>query len=476
MTDLNKPNLTRIHAFKDDVLADHDATELSKLLKNKEIDINEVLTSTIQRAQSINPSLNAIAAEKFDSVLKQKYVLNDSFFSGIPIFIKDNLDLSGFPTQHGCTAFQSNIKSKNSKITQQILDSGFIGLGKSVLPEFGLNASTEFQQASPTRNPWQLNYSCGASSGGAAALVAAGVIPIAHANDGGGSIRIPAANCGLVGLKPTRGRLRPNESASVLPINIISDGVVTRSVRDTAHFYAEMEQQFYNPKLPKIGLMQHAAQKRLRVAVVNDSIQGQTDQETQAVVMHTAQLLANHGHHIEAFKLPIPDSFVADFSHYWGLLAFMLQHGGSGLFGHSFNAQQLDPLTLGLSQLYRKNFYRTPAFLYRLKKIQQIYRNIFQHYDVILSPVLAHVSPLLGELSPQQPFEQLFERLQNYVTFTPIQNIAGAPAISLPMGQTQQHPRPIGIQLSADLGQEALLLSLALELEQLQPFARIDQS
>lgn len=463
----------RVHGFKDDVLAHHDAVELSKRLKNKDISQQEIIDATIDRALQVNPQLDAIQYDAFEAQKQSPYFQSDQFFSGIPIFIKDNVDLIGFPTQHGATAFHSKIKQANSKITQQMLDTGFLAIGKSKMPEFGLNAATEFQNGDYTRNPWHLDYSCGASSGGSAALVASGVVTIAHANDGGGSIRIPAANCGLVGLKPTRGRFHLNEASETLPIDLVSDGVVTRSVRDTAHFFYEMEKHHQNKKLEKIGLIQDPTKRKLKIAIVYDSLQTVTDQETHNTVYNTAKLLEQNGHHIEEYQLPIPASFVDDFSHYWGFLSFMLKLAGKQLFEKDFNKSELDHLTHGLAKLYQNNFYKTPFFMYRLKKIQSIYSNIFNQYDVVLSPVLAHISPKVGYLSPQLEFDTLFERLRQYVTFTPIQNIAGAPAISLPMGLTAQDQRPIGIQLSADIGNERVLLELAYELEQSQPFATI---
>lgn len=466
-------NQKRIHAFTDNILGTSDAIELSNRIQSKDISIDEVLRATIERAKFVNPLLNAIEFENFEQILKSPTFKPNQIFSAIPTFIKDNLDLIGFPTQQGSTSFKSKEKIKNSKITQQMLDTGLIALGKSKMPEFGLNASTEFKSGDYTRNPWHTDYSCGASSGGAAALVASGVVPIAHANDGGGSIRIPAANCGLVGLKPTRGRWYPNEGSQYLPIDLVSDGVLTRSVRDTAFFFTEMEEQYKPKKLPEMGLIQHPSNKPLRIGLVYDSLQTNTDAETRQTVESTAQLLRNLGHHIEEFSLPIPDSFVDDFSHYWGFLSYMIQQFGKPLLGKDFNVNELDHLTVGLANLYKKNFYKTPLFLYRLKQIQRIYQQIFQQYDVILSPVLAHVSPQIGYLSPQLEFNVLFERLRNYVAFTPIQNIAGAPAISLPMGMTKLDSRPIGIQLSADLGQERLLIDLAYQLEQIQPFKKI---
>lgn len=148
----------------------------------------------------------------------------------------------------------------------------------------------------------------------------------------------------------------------------------------------------------------------------------------------------------------------------------MLKNLGKPLFGNDFKYKKLDHLSLGLADLYKTNFYKTPFFIHRLKKIQHIYSTIFNQYDVILSPVLAHISPKVGYLSPTLEFDDLFERLRHYVAFTPIQNIAGAPAISLPMGLTEMDKRPIGIQLSSNLGAEKVLIELAYELEQSQAF------
>lgn len=460
----------RIHAFQNDVLEKHDAVALKDLLLRKEISQQEVIDATIERACLVNPQLDAIQFEAFEAQRNKPDFRTGQLLSGIPTFIKDNVDLAGFPTQHGSIAFKSKIKHTNAKITQQILDTGLLVLGKSKMPEFGLNAATEFQNGEFTQNPWHTGYSCGASSGGSAALVASGVVTIAHANDGGGSIRIPAANCGLVGLKPTRGRFYANDASKHLPIDLISDGVVTRSVRDTASFFAEMEKQYKSNKLPELGLISHANEKRLKIAVVIDSLQTQTDIETRNIVLKTAKILESNGHFIEELKLPIPDSFVDDFSYYWGFLSFMIKNLGKPLFGKDFNFKNLDHLSLGLADLYKNNFYKTPFFIHRLKKIQHIYSMIFNQYDVILSPVLAHISPKVGYLSPTLEFEDLFERLRHYVAFTPIQNISGAPAISLPMGLTEIDKRPIGIQLSSNLGAEKVLLELAFELEQSQPF------
>lgn len=472
---MQNTQIKRVHSFTNDVLEDFDAVKIAQLIKNKEISSKEVIQASILRAKKVNPELNAIASERFDNALENINSNQSStgIFSGVPFFFKDNTDFIGLPTHHGSQAIHSTAVKKHPKISQQILDQGFIVLGKSNLPEFGLNATTEYQDGSATKNPWHTDYSCGASSGGSAALVASGVVPIAHANDGGGSIRIPAACSGLIGLKPTRGRTYNSDAASMLPINIISEGVVTRSVRDTAHFFAGMEQRYVNPKLPKIGKIEHSTNRKLRVGVIQQSITGNVDLETTVSLEETAQLLESLGHHVEYYQLPFAQNFVDDFSHYWGLLSFMLLTFGNRLFGSDFERQKLDHLTCGLAQLYKNNFYKTPLFIYRLKQIQSQYQQIFQHYDVLLSPVLAHTTPKLGYISPQLEFDELFQRIQNYVTFTPIQNIAGAPAISLPMSYTKEYRLPIGMQFSANLGDEKTLIELAYQIESAQPWRRI---
>ena len=300
------------------------------------------------------------------------------------------------------------------------------------------------------------------------------MVPIAHANDGGGSIRIPAACCGLVGLKPTRGRFIDSEQARSLPVNIIGEGVVTRSVRDTAAFFAGMERTWRNPKLPPVGHVQGPGKKRLRIGLVMDSITGTpTCAETRAVVEETARLLEGMGHRVETMPLPVPPSFQEDFTTYWGFLSFMLGLFGQHTLGKGFNADRMDPFSKGLGAYYRKRMLRTPGVLWRLKRSAQDYAKAIQPWDAVLSPVLAHAVPKLGHLNPEVPFDELFARLTRYVAFTPLNNATGSPAISLPMGACA-NGLPIGVHLSAAHGAERTLLEIAYELEAAKPFRRIE--
>lgn len=475
VTEMMQPDVQgkTVHAFTDDVLADHDAVALATLIRAGEISAREVCEAAVKRAERVNPALNAIELECFASALERSRFAAEGVLAGVPSFIKDNTDLAGLPTNHGSLAVRAQPALVDGPFAKQLLSTGLVVLGKSRLPEFGFNASTEFAGRAPTRNPWQTDFSAGASSGGSAALVAAGVVPIAHANDGGGSIRIPAACCGLVGLKLSRGRHVDGDIARSLPVNIVSEGVVTRSVRDTAYFFAGLEQAYCNPALKPVGLVQRAGKQRLRVGLVLDSITGhRTDNATRDTVIATSRLLEGLGHRVEEFPLPISPGFASDFSIYWGLLSFLTARFGKKLMSPDFDAARLDGLSRGLASFYLQHFHKTPMVLYRLRRTAKEYASLFRQYDVVLSPVLAHTTPRLGYLAPEQPFEQLFERLRQYVSFTPLNNAAGGPAISLPMGATSEG-LPIAVHASAGHGEERMLLELAYELEEAMPWRRI---
>ena len=393
---------------------------------------------------------------------------NDLLFQGIPSFLKDNVAYSGMTTSFGTNAFTPKVDKKHSPYAKQFSDTGLRVLGKSSLPEFGFNASTEPAHTEATKNPWNINFSAGASSGGSAALVAAGVVPFAHGNDGGGSIRIPASCCGLVGLKPSRGRHINEYVARGLPINIVSEGIVSRSVRDTAYYHFEAQKVYQNPKLPPLPLITEPNKKRLRIGCFTDSITGySTDKATRDACLKTAEVLSKAGHQVEEMRFPVSAQFSDDFSMYWGMLAYMVKKTGKLSLSKEFDKDKLDALSIGLAKYYRKNIHKTPIMIARLKKHGLQYQESFQTYDVYLSPVLAQSPRPLGELSPTQSFDSLFDRLMRYASFTPMANVAGIPAISIPAGQTSDGV-PIGMQLAARYGDEKTLLELAYELEEIQ--------
>jgi amidase len=465
-------NTHYIHSFQEDALGQSDAVALASLLRKGHVSAQELAQAARKRALLVSPEINAIAFNRPTHSLP-KADKSDALFYGIPSFIKDNLAIKNLPTNFGSAAFKAKPEKRHGFYAQQILSTGINVLGKSTLPEFGLNASTEPAHMAPTKNPWHLDFSSGASSGGSAALVASGVVPFAHGNDGGGSIRIPAACCGLVGLKPSRNRHINEAAARSLPINIVSEGILSRTVRDTAYFHVEMQKHYRYTNLPVLPLVTHANKQRLKIGLLTDSITGySTDSETRQAVLNTAQQLKQAGHYVEEMKFPVSAQFTEDFTLYWGMLSALVKNTGKVMFGRQFNAQKLDNLSLGLAKHYRKSMHKTPLFLYRLRQHAQQFQRPFERYDAYLSPVLAKTTVPLGELDPESDFEVLLDRLTRYASFTPMANIAGTPAISLPAGLTE-NGLPIGIQLSAALGQEQTLLELAYELEEIQPWAQL---
>lgn len=470
----------RVHAFGDDALADHDAVGLAAEIAAHRISPVEAMQAAIARVEKVDPELNALACRDFDRALEKARATTvgegSPFFAGVPSIVKDNADVAGLPTQQGTSSYVGRPAAVDGDYARMFHAIGLLTTGKSQLSEFGFSASAEFIDGTPpVRNPWRTTHTSGASSAGSAALVASGALPIAHANDGGGSIRIPAACCGLVGLKPTRGRVPQDKMSREMPVRIVADGVVTRSVRDTAAFLRESERVYRQLKLPPIGDVTGPGRKRLRVGMVIDSVNVTTDPEVADAVRSTGKLLESLGHHVEEVDAPVPGSFEDDFLAYWALLALFLTSTGKRSLDPSFDRSKVDNLTAGLARHARRNAWRLPLAISRLRLSSHVSRRFYRQYDVVLSPTLGRTTPELGWLDPSQPFETVMERLLQWVTFTPLQNATGDPAMSLPLGRSSGG-LPIGVQVATVQGHERRLLELGYELEQAAPFQRIDQA
>jgi amidase len=280
--------------------------------------------------------------------------------------------------------------------------------------------------------------------------------------------------CGVVGLKPSRGRLVVNERTNSMPVKIISDGVITRTVRDTAKFYFAAERIFESKSLKPIGLVEGPSKQRLRIGFIFDSIVTKADDETRKAVADTVTALEREGHFVEQLPMLISEQFAEDFTLYWSLLAFVVDRFGKSTFGKSFDRTKLDPLTLGLSKQFLCNFWKAPFVIRRLQHAGKDVAPRAKDFDVIVSPVIAKVTPPLGVLNPGVPFSELMPRLKSFVGYTPIANAIGSPAISLPLG-TSSLGLPIGVHLSAPIGEERRLLELAFELEGIKPWKHIYQ-
>jgi amidase len=468
--------MRRVHAFGDDALADLDAVGLADAIRAGWVSRTDVVEAAIARTEAVNPALNGLAYNAFEQAHKAASTASanpsSGFFSGVPTFIKDNVDVAGQPTMQGADAWAPRNAVADSEFTQLYLATGPTPLGKTQMSEFGFSASAEHPRLGPVRNPWDTDYTAGASSSGSGAFVAAGVVPIAHANDGGGSIRIPAACNGVVGLKPSRGRLPIDPQLRRMPVVIVANGVLTRSVRDTAAFYREAERISRNPKLAPIGDVTRPGRQRLRIAVVTRSIQRECSPELRELTLKTAQLLEELGHRVEHIdEHPVPDSFVDDFVLYWGFLALAIVRTGRRVLGKTFDRDRLDALTLGLDRHTSRNLHRLPRVIMRLRKMRRRSAEFYRTYDALLTPTLADETPRIGHLAPTD-YQQVIDRLIDWVAFTPLQNVTGDPAISLPLAQSA-NGMPVGMMLAADIGQEALLLELAYELEEARPRARI---
>jgi len=468
--------MPRVHAFGDDALGELDAVGLADAIRAGLVGRAEVIEAAIARTEAVNPALNGLAFEAFQQARETAADgATGAFFAGVPTFIKDNVDVAGQPTMRGSDAWVPRAAVADGEFTRLYLATGPVSLGKTQLSEFGFSAVAEHPRLGPVRNPWNTDHTAGASSSGSGAFVAAGAVPIAHANDGGGSIRIPAACNGLVGLKPSRGRLPLDPDLRRMPVAIVTNGVVTRSVRDTAAFYREAERGWRNPKLAPIGDVVRPGRQRLRIAVLTRSVQRDCSPEVRELTLKSASVLEELGHRVEHIdQPPVPETFPDDFVLYWGLLALAMARGGRRAFGDTFDRTRLDGLTLGLARHATRNLHRLPLAITRLRRVHRHSAKFFATYDAVLTPTLADATPRVGYLAPTD-YQQVIDRLMEWVSYTPLQNVTGEPAISLPLAQSADG-MPVGMMLSADLGQESLLLELAYELEEARPWPRIQAS
>lgn len=465
--------MQHVHAFGDDALGDSDTVGLVERIRSGDVSPAELVDAAIARTEAVNPQLNALAYQAFDRARAEATAPRGGYFAGVPTFVKDNVNVAGMPTMQGTDAWQPHAAAADGDFARLYLGTGLIALGKTQLSEFGFSAAAEHPRLGAVRNPWNTDYTAAASSSGSAAFVAAGVVPIAHANDGGGSIRIPAACNGLVGLKPSRGRLPLDKDLRAMPVRIVYNGVVTRSVRDTAAFYAEAERIWRNTKLPPIGGVRAPGAQRLKIAVITQSIQRETSAEMRELTLKTAALLEELGHRLEYLdRPPVPESFADDFLLYWAFLATALVRGGRRMFGPTFDRSRLDNLTLGLDRHASRRLHRLPVAIARLASLRRHTARLFRSYDVVLTPTLAHETPKVGHLDPTADYQQIIDRLMDWVAFTPLQNATGDPAISLPLAESAAG-LPVGMMFSAHFGQDARLLELAYELEAAKPWPTI---
>jgi len=448
-----------------------DATETAALIRRREISAAEAVEAAIGRAEALNPKLNFMVAKDFDRARAAAAgALPSGPFVGVPILIKDLHDVAGLQTRYGsrASARAPAVQSDDATVAS-VRAAGFIAFGKSSTPEYGFLPTTEPLAFGPTPNPWDLSRSGGGSSGGAAVATAAGVIPVGQASDGGGSIRIPASCCGLFGLKPSRGRVVGDRTS---PTDISVRLCVSRSVRDTAAYLAAVERTGEGA-LPRVGLVAGPTKRKLRIAwTTTDPLGRRADPDVAAGVNETVKTLLELGHEVRAVEAwPMDAStFTEDFLNLWAEGGAQVVARLSQFMPPAAVERGLEPFTLALAR--RRASLSADAFersVGRLIAGSQAYLRWFREVDVVLSPVLSTAPPKLGQFSGDVPAETLVERLTDYVGYTPLNNVAGNPAMSVPLVWNAEG-LPIGMHFAADVGQEAMLLSLAYQLERARPW------
>ena len=448
-----------------------DALGTKGLIDKGEITPLEAVNAAIDRAEAINPKINAFVTTRFEAAREAAARAGSGSLSGVPTAIKDLTNLAGSPTSYGSRAFLGYEPEDQSPYVDAWLDAGTIPLGKSTTPEMGLISSTEPLSSGATRNPFDLNRIPGGSSGGAAALVAAGVIPIAHASDGGGSIRIPASCCGLFGLKPSVGQLK-STGGTPPPLPISVNHAVTRSVRDSVALFAATQDQSEDAAFDPVPQGLSPLTRRLKIGYAPEPLSsaGRLDAGVRSAIDETARLCEALGHTVEPYSFDLDgDAFNDAFILYWAAGAAEFVRDASAFAGKPPSPDILEPWTLALADHFMKNQTAFGPALNTLMSAKARHDALLGDFDVILTPTLGQVAPAIGEQSPNVDFDTLMTRVTAFVGYTPLQNVAGAPAMSVPLSMSESG-LPIGSHFSAKVGEDRLLFELALELEAAAPW------
>ncbi|AMW19680.1 amidase [Mycobacteroides chelonae] len=477
----------------------YDATGLAELVATKQVTPAELLAAARARAVAVNNKVTAIVRTIPEADKQVEGELSGPF-AGVPFLIKDlGQDYKGHPTSGGCRALSTLPAPEHSTIVQRWLDAGLVIFGKTNTPEFGSKGITEPELFGASRNPWDLDRTPGGSSGGSAAAVAAGIVPVAGASDGGGSIRIPAGCCGLVGLKPGRG-ITPMGPAAGEPMHGAAvSGTVSRTVRDTAAMLDVIAgPDATSPYLPAIPEDSYASQVgrdpgKLRIGVrIPTVITPNPDPAAAAAVEAAVRVLTHLGHEVEEVSAPYDDGQLArDFLLTWFVHAAYEVDDTKRLTGAGDEGFERD--TLLIAALGRAT--NGPDYVAAVERRHNYVRELatfFGDYDLLLTPTLAKVPPKIGEFNLPAPLAAVSDLLLRtktarvlkyanivdsmindnlgWVPYTQLANLTGRPAISLPLYQT---PRglPLGVQFVAPLGGESLLIRLAAQLEATAPWA-----
>lgn len=477
-----------------------DAVELAALVRAGEVTPRELLTLARSRADAVDDSLNSIVM-RMDKVADERADGGELHgpFAGVPFLIKDLAqEYQGYPTSYGSRSLAGDIATEHALVTQRFLDAGLIIFGKTNTPEFGAKAVTEADFWGPARNPWNTGRTPGGSSGGSGAAVAAGIVPAAGANDGGGSIRIPAACNGLVGLKLGRGLSPYGPQTGEIMFGMVSQGVVSRTVRDSAALYdaivAPDPNAEYLAQFPTSSFSSslHRRPTGLRIGWSHSSaVNPSPHREAIAAVEHTADLLSQLGHHVEEVQPPFDDwALSRDFLSIWFAQVHVQVAEIKARLGAKNSHFEAD--TLALAEFGRHN--GMMSAITALENTTTYVRSLaafHQKYDFLLTPTIATPPLPVGSTSTSSLIQaaarvastirggrvmamsgivdDAIEDGLGWVPYTQLANVTGRPAISVPMHWTDDG-LPLGVQFVGRLGSESELLRLAAQLEEAQPW------
>ncbi len=462
-----------------------DAIDLANLIKTKEVTATEVIESAITQAEALNPALNAIVTPMFDEALAQARIHDDTPgeapLAGVPFLIKDLTMVKGVRCTMGSRLYKDFVPDHDAEIVKRYRQAGLMIMGKSNTPEVGLAATTESVLLGSCKNPWDLTKTAGGSSGGAAAAVAAGILPAAHASDGGGSIRIPASCCGLVGLKPSRGRTPLGPDVGEGWGSMATTHVVSRSVRDSAlmldltHGPAAGD-PYHAPYFDGsyLAAIKHEpGTLRIGVDMFPASGVGSAHLECGAAIDSTVSLLEDLGHHVEPIQLGFDEELFSTATHILvcASAANSLQSRAEVLGHDSLSLDFLETNTMNCANLGKtfsaQDYAKAVSVIHAVgRKVE----NCFQQYDLILSPTLLQPPVPLGFMATNDGDQEKYGRnIQQFWGYTHLYNATGNPAVSLPLHWSEDG-LPVGVQLAATFGGEALLLQTAAQLEQARPW------
>jgi amidase len=444
-----------------------DMTAMLAALEDGRTSAPALVEEAIQRAEAVNPELNFIAWPTFDHARDQVKRLEAGPLAGIPTMIKDMLPQKGLPASWGAAALRDFVAPEDVPYARAIAEAGLISIARSTMPELGLNVVTESPLVGPTRNPWSLDHTPGGSSGGGSAAVAAGIVPIAHGSDGLGSIRHGAAPCGLVGLKPSRGRNIGEEAMrSIADLNV--NGCVSRTVRDTAAWLEATQTRDPGAAFAPLPLVTEAVDRQLRIQAYSNVMRtgSAPDASVARVFADTIDLLARLGHDVADGRLPFDGPQAIDVLDTITEGMFARRLGAlCDLIGISIAPEDLEHRSATLIAAGNEvDDHQFGTAWARMQRIVAAYLERLDEIDIWMTPTFSTEIVRIGVFGPDVAWMDQRDHLVDYAGYCWIDNFAGSPSISLPIGFSDDG-LPVGIQFATRPGAEDLLLALAYQLE-----------